>query len=160
MRMLATVSTISMLGMGLVGCSSGMGRYNIRVTPSDDLRAKGEAVSLKMDLVAVGDDKKAEYESMPIDEYLSRPRGRAYSMVFAGKDMKEQTLPRTDKIWADWGKENARWLFMLVDFPPDAGAARRKMIPLRADRWDKDTIEVKLYPKSIEVLTPQRPESN
>ncbi|MFN0131660.1 MAG: hypothetical protein ACKVW3_03880 [Phycisphaerales bacterium] len=158
MRMLGTLTAMAGIAVGLGGCSAGMGRYDVRVMPSDQLKNAGSGVSLKMDLVGVSDFEKVKYESMPIDEYLTAPSGQAYSMVFSGKDMKEQVLSKNDKIWGVWSEAKARWLFMFVDFPPEAGAARREAIPIRADRWDKTTIEVQLNPRSIRVITQPKPD--
>lgn len=85
MRMLGTLTAMAGIAVGLGGCSAGMGRYDVRVMPSDQLKNAGSGVSLKMDLVGVSDFEKVKYESMPIDEYLTAPSGQAYSRCSRGR---------------------------------------------------------------------------
>lgn len=171
MRFLTSILLVFGTVLSLVSCTSTAPKeYNIKVgyDPStvDSFRV---FPSVEVDLVEVNDTLKQQLEQVDIDDYFDpsntlRSAMRKRTFCFSEEDNEDKTLAKDNPVWKPWlEKRGATHLVMLVNLPRDGAKGpdmRKLVLPLAADRWEGDDIEVSIIPAGFLLQTPMTPEED
>ena len=73
-------------------------------------------------------------------------------------------MERKDAIWKNWvDKRRCPYVVLFANLPRDAGKGpdlRRVKLPLAANRWESDDIELSIVPAGLLLQTPMNPEED
>lgn len=134
--------------MTMTGCPKSYGPYDMHVSLDQSLKQNDTWPTLEVDLVAIGDDEKASWDTYSIDKYFSQgdklrsgkqTNGESYTMKFSNADPTSQTLSRKDPVWAKWKNKPEMYVIAYLrdysDKTDAQGLFRRKVVPLDKARW-------------------------
>lgn len=166
------LSLVALVGVLLAtaGCSTTKpGKAKAQtITVALDPSLQGQRVLV--DLIAVNPSQKRQWEEKSVTDYFGAAddlRTSARKVTFdLGEVDKPQTLSAKDKIWNEWLAIGANEVFVLADLPnlgrkddrPGEADARRRILPLDGNRWEKGTKELRVVVKrgGLEVVSRQR----
>lgn len=123
--------------------------------------------SLEVDVVEANETMLKQLEQTEIDEYFDpenmlRDSLRKKTYYFSEKSNDEKQLNKADPVWESWlKKRGATHLVLFVNTPRDGAKGpdmRRLTLPLAAERWDADEIDITIIPAGLMLQTPINPE--
>lgn len=157
--------------LALASCqSSAPSAYNLSVS-YDPVTIERFRVfpSVEVDIVEANETTLKQLEQTEIDDYFDpanvlRDSLRKMTFYFSEEDCEKKTLSRDDKVWQSWlEKRGASHLVLFINLPRDGAKGpdmRRLTLPLAADRWDGEDIDVSIIPAGLLLQTPIKPEDN
>tara|TARA_Y100001933_G_C18781827_1_gene472823 strand:+ start:81 stop:617 length:537 start_codon:yes stop_codon:yes gene_type:complete len=152
---------MGVIGFGLtsVGCgSTAYKKFTVDVS-LDSTQNAGQPVTV--DLVALGGDRAAELDAMPMRKYWTQNDPYRQSLLSQGVlwtvELSEAnptaTLGARDKIWNTPTWKSGGKLFVLAELrgvgPGPNGDPRRRSILREANLWDQSKIAVTVRPSGI-----------
>ena len=156
-------------GLMLVGCSSGIPRYDISVRLDESLRLPdGEFPSMDVDVIGDEPTENETWTGYPITRYFSgrdtaRSNAPKTTMSFSSGDQAEQTLAKNAPIWKQWEQTKTDTLHVFAHLPGvytdlyGEQDPRRVVIPLDRTRWEGGEIQIRINKTGASLQTPRRP---
>lgn len=125
--------------------------------------------SLEVDIVGANEASLKQLEQTEIDDYFDpentlRDSLKRKTYCFSEEDHESKTLAKDDPTWKNWlKKQGASHLVLFINTPRDGAKGpdmRRLTLPLAADRWDEDEINISIIPAGFMLQTPIKPEED
>lgn len=157
--------------LALVSCQSSAPReYNLSVA-YDPVTIERFRVfpSVEVDIVEANETTLKQLEQTEIDDYfdpsnLLRDSLRKKTFYFSEEDYQKKTLTAQDTVWDNWlHQRGASHLILFINLPRDGAKGpdlRKLTLPLAADRWESNDIDITIIPAGLMLQTPIKPEEN